>query len=206
MPQAYLYVVSGTYDVTARMARPRLELGTPRFSGTPRRRRQRRKSLQISRSMIERCDACRRGYQRFQPGLGPRRAVEVLNPGTSCWPGQCRQQRELESRHSGEAEASGTTATAEGHDSGSDRPSSAFGPRRRRGHPCPSRLTAVADPVHFCTRVQTPRRVSWSRQLVVVHHAVCTVRLRGVFRGEVCHQGHRPASFHGCERFDRGDA
>jgi len=61
------------------MARPRLELGTPRFSGTAERRRCRRKSPQIGESAIERCSPPPRGYRRFRAGLGPHRAIEVLN-------------------------------------------------------------------------------------------------------------------------------
>jgi hypothetical protein len=56
----------------------RLELGTPRFSGTRKGRRLRRKSLQIGGSVRDRRNAHPRGYRRLQAGLGPRRAVEVL--------------------------------------------------------------------------------------------------------------------------------
>ena len=60
------------------LARPRLELGTPRFSGTPERRCC-RKSPQIGESAIERCSPHPRGYRRFRAGSGPHSAVEVLN-------------------------------------------------------------------------------------------------------------------------------
>ena len=60
------------------MARPRFELGTPRFSGIRKGRRLRRKSLQIGGSVRDRRNAHPRGYRRLQAGLGPRRAVEVL--------------------------------------------------------------------------------------------------------------------------------
>jgi hypothetical protein len=62
------------------MARPRLELGTPRFSGTPERRRLCRKSLHIGRWLVRRCRPNPCGYRRFQAGSGPRRGVDVLNP------------------------------------------------------------------------------------------------------------------------------
>jgi hypothetical protein len=65
------------------MARPRLELGTPRFSGTPERRHLRRKSLQIGGSVRDRRDAHPRGYRRLQAGLvsvpvvGPRGRMKI---------------------------------------------------------------------------------------------------------------------------------